>query len=58
MVLEIVNICGWYKWRELDDSGTAVRWSGPQNLHSEDEARDHHAGVAGTVPDEVRLVVE
>lgn len=58
MVLEIVETWGWYSWRELDSNVQLVRWSGQQNLHSEQEARDHHTRTSGRTPDEIRLCSE
>lgn len=39
--LEIVEIWGWYEWQVRAASGRICRWSGPQSLRTETEAREH-----------------
>lgn len=50
MRLEIVEIWGWYEWQVRDASGRISGRSGPQNLRTEAEAREHCDRVGGLQP--------
>lgn len=47
MSLDIVEIWGWFEWRIIDSAGNESGRSGPQNLRSEQAARDHYADTRG-----------
>lgn len=50
--LRIIETWGWYSWEE-GANGARVRWSGAQNLHTEAEARAHHARATAPAGNEV-----